>query len=43
MKKRLYTKDNVYYFYFGVWGECDYNLYFVDGEWKKYKNGKIIK
>lgn len=43
MKRRLYTKNNNYYSQFAELGECDYNLYFVDGEWWKYINGKKIQ
>ena len=39
MKRRLYTKDKNYYSQFAEYGECEYNLYFVDGEWRKYVNG----
>lgn len=43
MKARLYTKNPQHYAQFAEYGTSDYNLYFVDGEWRKYVNGKRIK
>lgn len=43
MKRRLYTKDNQHYSQWSDLGESEVNWYFVDGEWKYYKNGKQIK
>lgn len=43
MKRRLYTKDKNYYSQFAQLGECEYNLYFVNGQWYKYINGVKIK
>ena len=42
MKRRLYTKDNVYYSQWANLGESDVNWYYVDGEWLYYRNGKRI-
>lgn len=42
MKRRLYTKDKEYYKQWADLGESDCNWYFVDGEWRKYVNGKRI-
>lgn len=43
MKRRLYTKNPVYYKQWASLGESDENWYFVKGEWIKYVNGKRIK
>ena len=43
MKARLYTKDKEHYKQFAEYGTSDYNLYYVDGEWRKYVNGKRIE
>ena len=43
MKRRLYTKNNLHYNQWKNLGESNINLYYVNGEWKKYKNGKNIK
>lgn len=43
MKRRLYTKDNNHYKQWEHLGESQVNWYFVDGEWRFYQNGKIIK
>jgi hypothetical protein len=40
MKRRLYTKDPKYYAVWSYLGTSDENWYFVDGEWRKYVNGK---
>lgn len=40
MKRRLYTKDNKHYKQWAYLGESDVNWYFVNGEWRKYINGK---
>lgn len=42
MKRRLYTKDKLFYKQWEDLGESDVNWYFVDNEWKYYKNGKKI-
>lgn len=42
MKRRLYTKDPDYYRQWEHLGKSEVNWYYVDGEWKHYKNGKII-
>ena len=43
MKARLYTKNPQHYAQFAKYGTSDYNLYYVDGEWRKYVNGKRIE
>jgi hypothetical protein len=40
MKARLFTKNPQHYARFAEYGTSDYNLYYVDGEWRKYVNGK---
>jgi hypothetical protein len=42
MKARLYTKNTQHYAQFAEYGTSDYNLYYVDGEWRKYVNGKRV-
>lgn len=43
MKARLYTKNPQHYAQFAEYGMSDYNLYYVDGEWRKYVNGKRVE
>lgn len=43
MKRRLYTKDPEHYKQYADFGESDENWYFVDGEWRKYVNGKKVE
>lgn len=43
MKKRLYTKKKEHYKQFSDLGTSEENWYFVDNEWRIYKNGKRIK
>lgn len=43
MKARLFTKNPQHYAQFAEYGTSDYNLYYVDGEWRKYVNGKRIE
>jgi hypothetical protein len=43
MKRRLYTKDKEHYAQWAELGESEDNFYFVDGEWRIYRNGKRIK
>lgn len=43
MKRRLYTKDNIFYSQWSFLGESEINWYYVDNQWKFYKNGKLIK
>ena len=43
MKRRLYTKDPQHYAGWAQLGTSDVNWYYVDGAWKCYKNGKLIK
>ena len=38
-KKRLYTKDSIYYSKWAHLGKTEANYYFVDGHWWKYENG----
>ena len=42
MKRRLYTKDPVHYAQWAHLGASEDNWYFVDGEWRIYRNGKRI-
>ena len=43
MKRRLYTKDKEYYEQWAHLGQSEDNWYFVDGQWRIYRNGKRIK
>lgn len=43
MKRRLYTKNHEHYKQWESLGESYENWYFVDGEWRKYVNGKRIE
>lgn len=43
MKRRLYTKMPEHYKQWEHLGESDVNWYFVDGEWRYYRNGKRIE
>lgn len=43
MKARLYTKNPQHYAQFAEYGKSEENWYFVDGEWRKYINGKRIQ
>ena len=43
MKRRLYTKDNNHYAQWASLGTTEVNWYFVNGEWRYYKNGKRVK
>lgn len=43
MKRRLYTKDKEYYEQWAHLGTSEDNWYFVEGEWRIYRNGKRIK
>ena len=43
MKRRLYTKDPKHYAQWADLGTSEENWYFVDGEWRKYVNGKRIE
>ena len=43
MKRRLYTKDNKHYSQWKDLGESEINMYFVNGEWRYYENGKRVK
>ena len=42
MKRRLYTKDPVYYNQWQDLGPSEENWYFVNGVWRKYVKGKWI-
>lgn len=39
-KKRLYTKDSIFYAFFQIYGKSYENWYFVNNEWKIYKQIK---
>lgn len=39
-KKRLYTKDPIYYSNYASYGKTEANYYYVDGQWLRYENGK---
>ena len=43
MKRRLYTKDKEHYKQWAYLGKSQENWYYVDGEWRKYVNGKRIE
>lgn len=43
MKRRLYTKDKLFYKQWAHLGESEDNWYFVDGAWRVYNNGKRLK
>lgn len=43
MKRRLYTKNTEHYKQWADFGKSDENWYFVDGEWRKYVNGKRVE
>lgn len=43
MKRRLYTKNNSHYRQWEDLGTTEVNWYFVDGEWRFYRNGKRLK
>ena len=42
-KRRLYTKDPEHYKQWANLGKSEENHYFVDGEWRKYVNGKRVE
>lgn len=42
MKRRLYTKDKIYYSQWSDLGESDINYYYVDGKWLQYQKGKKL-
>lgn len=43
MKRRLYTKDKEHYKQWAYLGESDENHYYVDGQWRIYKDGKRVQ
>lgn len=43
MKRRLYTKDSWYYSRWAYLGTSEVNWYYVENEWRYYKNGKRVK
>ena len=43
MKRRLYTKNKLFYKQWAHLGESEDNWYFVDGAWRVYNNGKRLK
>lgn len=42
-RKRLYTKYPLYYNQWAELGTSDENWYYVNGEWRIYINGRIVK
>ena len=42
MNRRLFEKNEEYYKQWSYLGKSLDNWYFVDGEWRKYVNGKRI-
>lgn len=43
MKRRLFTKNPQYYNQWASYGTSDINCYCVEGVWKYYQNGKLLK
>lgn len=43
MKRRLYTKDPKHYKQWADLGESDENYYYVDSQWRIYKDGKRVQ
>ena len=43
MKRRLYTKDPEHYAQWADLGKSDENYYYVDGQWRIYKDGKRLQ
>lgn len=43
MKRRLFEKDEEHYKQWSHLGKSNENWYFVDGEWRKYVNGKRVE
>ena len=43
MKRRLYSKDPIFYAQWMNLGMSECNWYYVDGGWRYYKNGKRVK
>jgi hypothetical protein len=43
MKRRLYTKDPEHYKQWADLGESQENYYYVDGQWRIYKDGKRVQ
>ena len=43
MKRRLVTKNEILYSQWAHLGTSEINHYFVDNEWRYYKNGKRVK
>ena len=43
MKRRLHTKSPAHYKQWRHYGTSEENYYYVDGEWRKYVNGKRIE
>ena len=43
MKRRLYTKDPIYYAQWMNLGTSEVNWYFVNGSWRYYKDGKRVE
>ena len=42
-RRRLYTKSPMYYLKWSDLGTSDENWYYMNGEWKIYINGRIVK
>ena len=43
MKRRLYCKNKEHYSQWKHLGTTEVNWYYIDGEWRYYKNGKRVK
>ena len=43
MKRRLYCKDPIFYAQWMNLGMSECNWYYVENEWRYYKNGKRVK
>lgn len=43
MKRRLFTKNPEHYPQWQEYGKSDVNCYCVDGVWRYYQNGKLLK
>ena len=43
MKRRLYTKNKEHYKQWADLGKSDENYYYIDGQWRIYKDGKRLQ
>lgn len=43
MKRRLFEKDEEHYKQWAELGKSDENYYYVDGQWRIYKDGKRLQ